>query len=167
MAKALHFLSMWTGSHSHLCLVQLQWRMPKATYSPQLSRAWPGWARTFFLLLLLLLREGGVPSWVVLWSLQHSKKKATTQDKHKQWHPLGRLTPRACVGACQPGLWPGGVDMAAEHPSRHPKSTGSPLWKVCISTHRAHCGQEKVAIHQKPPPPLPTNVAITSQATTS
>lgn len=155
MAKALHFLSMWTGSHSHLCLVQLQWRMPKATYSPQLSRAWPGWERTFFS-LLLLLGEGGVPSWVVLWSLQHSKKKATTQDKHKQWHPLGRLTPRACVGACQPGLGP----------SRHPKSTGSPLWKVCISMHRAHCGQEKVAIHQNPNPP-PTNVAITSQVTTS
>lgn len=42
-------------------------------------------------------------------------------------------------------------------------------WKVCISTHGAHCGYEKVAIHQTPPPPPhpPTNVAITSQATTS
>lgn len=85
-------------------------------------------------------REGGVPGWVVLWSVQRSEKLATTQDKHKQGHPLGRLTPRASVDACQPGLWPGGVGMAAEHPSRHPKSMGSPQWKVCISPHGAHCG---------------------------
>lgn len=69
-----------------------------------------------------------------------SEKLVTTQDKHKQGHPLGRLTPRACVGACQPGLWPGGLGMAAEHPGRHPKTTCLPQWKVCISPHRTHCG---------------------------
>lgn len=69
--------------------------------------------------------EGGVSGWVVLWSQQHSEKLATAQDKHKQGHPLGRLTPRACVGACQPGLWPGGVGTVAEqHPGRHPRVDG-------------------------------------------
>lgn len=81
-----------------------------------------------------------MPGWVVLQSQQHSEKLATTQDKHKQGHPLGRLTPRAFLGACQPGLWPGGVGMAAEHPGKHPKSMGSLQWKVYISPRGAHCG---------------------------
>lgn len=51
---------------------------------------------------------------MVLWSLQRSEKLTTTQQKSKQGHPHGRLTPRAGLGACQPGLWPGGVGSAAE-----------------------------------------------------
>lgn len=38
-------------------------------------------------------RVAVLPGWVVL----HGEKLATTQDKHKQGHPLGRLTLRACV----------------------------------------------------------------------
>lgn len=75
-------------------------------------------------------REGGAPGWVVLWSLQHSEKLATAQDKHKQGHPLGRLTPCACVGACQSRLWHGSLRMAGEHLGRHPKSASSSQWKV-------------------------------------
>lgn len=89
---------------------------------------------------LLLLQQSSVPRWVVLWSLGCSERLATTQDKHKQRHPLGRLTPRASVGACQPGLWPGGAGTVPEHPSRHPESTGSPQWKDCISLHGEHWG---------------------------
>lgn len=81
-----------------------------------------------------------MPDWVVLWSLQHSEKLATAQDKHKQGHPLGRLTPRACVGACQSRLWHGSLSVAGVQPGRHPKSVSSPHWKVCISPRRTRCG---------------------------
>lgn len=144
-----------------LCLVRSQ-----PLKSPRLSRSCFGKCQQFFS-LLYEGRGGGdyrggrsqAPS------PQSGEKLTTAQDKHQRWHPLGWLTPRACVGACQPGLWPGSVDTAAQHPSGLPESAGSPWWKVCISTYGAHCGDEKVAIHQTPP--LPTNVAITSQATTS
>lgn len=71
--------------------------------------------------------EGGVLGWVALLSLQDSEKVATTLDKHKQGHPLGRLTPRAYVDACQPGLRPGG-GVWTQQPTtlpQHPISTGS------------------------------------------
>lgn len=93
--------------------------------------------------------EGGVPGWVVLWSLQHSEKVATTEDKHKHGTPAGQ-TDAVCLCGCLPAwavAWGEGGSMATEHPGRHPK-TSSPQWKVCISQHRAVYGWEKVAIHQ-------------------
>lgn len=121
-----------------LCPVQSQRQMPKAT----LDCPGFGQGRRGHCFFFERQREkgwcaglGGAMVTTAQW-----EKLATTQDKHKQGHPLGRLTPRACVGACQPGLWPGGVGMAAEQPGRHPKSTSSPQWKVCISPNRAHCG---------------------------
>lgn len=113
--------------------------MPEATCKPQQLSDGHSWSGCYM--------EGGVLGWVALLSLQDSEKVATTLDKHKQGHPLGRLTPRAYVDACQPGLRPGGrgVDAAANHPSTAPHIHGFvSQWKVCISL------QERVAIHQTP-----------------
>ena len=135
ISYALPCFSMWTHSHNRLLI---QSSSSNRCRRPLTANNCPGHRqgrRGHF-----LEREVGVLGWVVLRSLKHSEKLATTQNKHKQGHPLGRLTPRACVGACQPGLWPQGVGTAAEHPARHPMSMGSPQWKVCISLHGGHCG---------------------------
>jgi len=143
-AEALHCLSMWSRSHSRPPSGAVAMADPNSHCSPQLSKDWPGSKRAFFWKESKSEREReserDVLGWVVLWSQQQSKKRATAQGKHKQGHPLGRLTPRACVAACQPRLWPGGVCVAAEHPNGHLESMGLSLWKVCISQHGAHRG---------------------------
>ena len=137
---------------------------PTAAYSPQLFGAWPrvgegiSWRERE-----REREEGGVSGWVVLWSQRHSEKRTTAQDKHKQGHPLGRLTPRASVGACQPGLWPGGAGTpATQHPGRHPRVDG---FTPVESLHQPARSPLRLREGSDSPDP-PTNVAITSQVTT-
>ncbi|KAK5856283.1 hypothetical protein PBY51_007891 [Eleginops maclovinus] len=122
--------------------------MPTATYGLQLSRLSPGWRGRF------MKRDYCVPGWVLLWSQLHREKLAATQDKHKQGHPLGRLTPRACVGACQPGLWAKRLSTPRRwiHPivERLHQPAESPLW--------LREGTDSLD--------PPTNVDITTQAAT-